>query len=80
MEILIGLFLILAIAIDISETPQCATVLFVTGLIMGGVVIGDMVDKSSINKKSEKGYNVFPVYEVSGKDTINTTWYVREKH
>lgn len=33
----------------------------------------------SIPTSNEKGYIVFPVYEVSGNDTISTTYYVREK-
>jgi len=68
--------LIIALLADLFEMKPLITGFFILGVFTGGLFIAT----TTVVTKSEKGYNVFPVYEVSGKDTINTTWYVREKH
>lgn len=49
-------------------------------LALYSFLLGDNICEGEVPENSEKGYNVFPVYKVSGNDTISTTWYVRERN
>ncbi len=51
---------------------------FMIGLFIFSFTLVGMIQET-IPPSSNKGYIVFPVYKVSGNDTISTTYYVREK-
>ena len=70
--------MIVGMTIVSERDSRMLVLLFSMGVVIYSVLCGAMLGERSF-QESEKGYNVFPVYEVSGNDTINTTWYVRKK-
>ena len=72
------LLMIVGVTIVSEKGSRMLVLLFSMCVVGHSLLLGAILEERSF-QESEKGYNVFPVYKVSGNDTVNTTWYVREK-
>lgn len=78
MMLLAVIFLTLSIAVGLYATlVEKLGWLFLAwllSLITVVIMAGELVPKTS-----DKGYNVWKSYTISGNDTTDVTWHVREK-
>lgn len=76
--VLAVLFLLVFVYIY-NESASKADLMFFTFLSCLNIFGGSFLIGVDTATKSEKGFIVYPVHTISGKDTVSTVWHVMEK-
>lgn len=74
----VGVFLFLSIVVGIGSVMVEELVWLFTAWLLSLITVVIVVNEG-MSKTSDKGYNVWKSYTISGNDTTDVTWHVAEK-